>query len=179
MKSFSHVRLFVTPWTVAHQAPLSMRFSRQEYWTGLPFSSPGDLPDPGIEPKCPTLQAEALTSEPPGKPKPPSCPLTAHKNLFPFNIESLGLNFPTLFQIILFHWDELQTLCAYSLLSFLSRAYKAICLSSRDIPPPWVGCWVGTAALGLLGLSLSVESLSCEQTEMNVIPQSVIGSLVE
>ena len=46
----SHVRLFVTPWTVAHQAPLSMGFSRQEYWSGLPFPSPGDLPDPGIEP---------------------------------------------------------------------------------------------------------------------------------
>ena len=48
----------VTPWTVACQAPLSMRFSRQEYWSGLPFPSPGDLPDPGIEPGSPTLQAE-------------------------------------------------------------------------------------------------------------------------
>ena len=46
----SHVRLFATPWTVAHQAPLSMAFLRQEYWSGLPFLSPGDLPDPGIEP---------------------------------------------------------------------------------------------------------------------------------
>jgi len=64
----SHVRLFVTPWTVAHQAPLSMGFSRQEYWSGLPFPSPGDLPDPGIEPRSPTLQAYALTSESPGKP---------------------------------------------------------------------------------------------------------------
>ena len=60
--------LFVTPWTVAHQAPLSMGFSRQEYWSGLPFPSPGDLPDPGIEPRSPTLQADALTSDPPGKP---------------------------------------------------------------------------------------------------------------
>ena len=50
----SHVRLFVTPWTVAHQAPLSIEFSRQEYWSGLPFPSPGDLPDPGIEPTSPT-----------------------------------------------------------------------------------------------------------------------------
>ena len=56
------------PWTVAHQAPLSMGFSRQEYWSGLPFPSPGDLPNPGIEPRSPTLQADALTSEPPGKP---------------------------------------------------------------------------------------------------------------
>ena len=48
VKSLSHVRLFGTPWTVAFQAPLSMGFSRQEYWSGLPFPSPGDLPDPGI-----------------------------------------------------------------------------------------------------------------------------------
>ena len=57
-----------TPWTVAHQAPLSMEFSRQEYWSGLPFPSPGDLPDPGIEPWSPAFQADALPSEPPGKP---------------------------------------------------------------------------------------------------------------
>ena len=67
MKSLSRVQLFVTPWTVAHQAPLSVRFSRQEYWRGLPFPSPGDLPDPGIESRSLTLQADALTSEPPGK----------------------------------------------------------------------------------------------------------------
>ena len=58
---------FATPCTVAHQAPLSMGFSRQEYWGGLPFPSPGYLPDPGIEPRSPALQADALTSEPPGK----------------------------------------------------------------------------------------------------------------
>ena len=63
MKSLSRVRLFATPWTVAHQAPLSMEFSRQEYWSGLPFPSPGDLPDMGIEPGSPTLQADALPSE--------------------------------------------------------------------------------------------------------------------
>ena len=67
VKSLSHVQLFATPWTVAYQAPLSMEFSRQEYWSGLPFPSPGDLPDPGIEPGSPTLQADALPSEPPGK----------------------------------------------------------------------------------------------------------------
>ena len=68
MKSLSRVRLFGTPWTVAYQAPLSMGFSRQEYWSGLPFPSPGDLPNPGIKPGSPALQADALTSEPPGKP---------------------------------------------------------------------------------------------------------------
>ena len=68
VKSLSRVRLFVTPWTVAHQDPPSMGFSRQEYWSGLPFPSQGDLPDPGIEPRSPASQADALTSEPPGKP---------------------------------------------------------------------------------------------------------------
>ena len=69
VKSLSHVRLFATPWTVAYQASPSMGFSRQEYWSGLPFPSPGDLPNPGIKPGSPTFQADALTSEPPGKTK--------------------------------------------------------------------------------------------------------------
>ena len=60
--------LLVTPWTVYYQAPPSMGFSRQEYWSGLTFPSPGDLPDPGIEPRSPTLQADSLPSEPPEKP---------------------------------------------------------------------------------------------------------------
>ena len=55
VKSLSRVRLFVTPWTVPHQAPLSMGFSRKQYWSGLTFPSPGDLPDPGIEPGSPAL----------------------------------------------------------------------------------------------------------------------------
>ena len=59
VKSLSHVRLFATPWTVAYQASLSMGFSRQEYWSGLPFPSLGDLPDPGIEPRSPALEADA------------------------------------------------------------------------------------------------------------------------
>ena len=60
VKSLSLVWLSATPWTVAHQAPPYMGFSRQEYWSGLPFPSPGDLPDPGIEPRSPSLQADAL-----------------------------------------------------------------------------------------------------------------------
>ena len=59
---------FVTPWTVAHQAPLSMRFPRQEYWSELPFPSPGDLPDAGIELRSPALAGGFFTIEPPGKP---------------------------------------------------------------------------------------------------------------
>ena len=57
-----------TPWTVALQAPLSMGSSRQEHWSGLPFPSPGDLPNPGIEPGSPALQADSLPTELPGKP---------------------------------------------------------------------------------------------------------------
>ena len=60
--------IFATPWTVAHQAPPSMGFSRQEYWSRLPFPTPGDLPNPGMESRSPAVQADALTSEPPGKP---------------------------------------------------------------------------------------------------------------
>ena len=67
VKSLSHVRLFATLWTVAHQAPPSMGVSRQEYWSGLPLPSPGDLLNPGIELGSPALQADALTSEPLGK----------------------------------------------------------------------------------------------------------------
>ena len=66
MKSLTRVRLFATPWTVACQAPPSIGFSRQEYWGGLPFPSPEDLPDPGTEPWSPALQADSLTSEQPG-----------------------------------------------------------------------------------------------------------------
>ena len=68
VKSLSPVRLYATPRTAAYQAPPSMRFSRQEYWSGLPFPSPGNLPNPGNEPRSPALEADTLTSEPPGKP---------------------------------------------------------------------------------------------------------------
>ena len=68
VKLLIHLRLFATPWTVAYQAPQSMGFSRQEYWSGLPFPSQGELPDPGIESWSPALQADALPFEPPRKP---------------------------------------------------------------------------------------------------------------
>ena len=66
VESLSCVQLFVTPWTGVCQAPLSMGFSKQEYWSGLPFPYPGDLPDPGIDPRSPTFQAHSLPSEPLG-----------------------------------------------------------------------------------------------------------------
>ena len=72
LSRFSHVRLCATLWTVAHQASLSMGFSRQEYWSGLPFPSPGDLPNPGVKPASltPNLcwQVGCLPLAPPGKP---------------------------------------------------------------------------------------------------------------
>ena len=67
--SLSRVQVFVTPWTVALQAPLSLGFSRQEYWSELPCPLTGDLPKPGIKPRSPALQVDSLPSEPPGKPK--------------------------------------------------------------------------------------------------------------
>ena len=67
-KLLSHIQVFATTWTVARQAPLSMGLSKQKYWSGLSFPSPGDLLDPGIELRSPALQAESLLSEPPGKP---------------------------------------------------------------------------------------------------------------
>ena len=66
--SLNHVQLFVSPWTVACQAPPSVGFSRQEYWSGMPFASSGDFPDPGIKPRSSALQADSLSSEPPGNP---------------------------------------------------------------------------------------------------------------
>ena len=64
----NHVRFFVTTLTVAHQAPLSVEFSRQEYWRGLPFPTPGDVPDSGIEPMFPEVAGRFFTTVPPGKP---------------------------------------------------------------------------------------------------------------
>ena len=64
----SHLQLFVTPWTIACQTPLSMEFPRQEYWNWLPFPSPGDLPDPGSEPTSPALADRIFTTESPAKP---------------------------------------------------------------------------------------------------------------
>ena len=93
-KLLSCVRLFATAWTVAHQAPLSMEFSRQEYWSGLPFPSPGDLLDPGIEPGSPALQADALPSEPPGNPV-----FLIYWSYISFLFLSLSSSFPGILEI--------------------------------------------------------------------------------
>ena len=103
------VRLFVTPWTVALQAPLSMGFSRQEYRSGSSFPSPGDLSNPGTEPRSPALQADYLSSEPPGKSRVPSHP---QKNIAPSNnppgsrpsFIHWELFIHTLFSVCVFRW---------------------------------------------------------------------------
>ena len=85
----SHIRLFATPWTAIHQAPLSMEFSRQEYWSGLPFSPPGDLLDPEIKPESPGLQADSSPTEPPGKPSQQT--KDALNQGFPRNMDHMGI----------------------------------------------------------------------------------------
>ena len=69
MATHSSILAWEIPWTVAHQASLSIEFSRQEYWSGLPFPPPRDLPDPGIKPASPALAGKFFTTEPPGKPQ--------------------------------------------------------------------------------------------------------------
>ena len=91
VKLLSCVHLFATPWTVIYHAPLSMESFRQEYWSGLPFPSPGDLPDPGIKPRSPALWADAFPSEPPGK-------LSVRKGY----IKSHKENDPNLYLILIF-----------------------------------------------------------------------------
>ena len=86
---FSHVQLFVTPWSLASQVPVSMEVSRQEYWSRLPSPSPGDLPDPRMEPGSPTKQVGSLPSEPPGK---PSALLHGHRLCFGSPGFSIKLN---------------------------------------------------------------------------------------
>ena len=102
VKSLSRVLRFATLWTVAYQAPPSMGFSRQECWSGLPFPSPGDLPDPGMEPGSPALRADALSSEPPGKPtfQWGICQKSSHwdKGYFLYILQPIGNN--CIFRII-------------------------------------------------------------------------------
>ena len=110
----SRVQLFATPWTAVHQAPLSMRFSRQGYWSGLPFPSPGDLPNPGIKPGFPALQADSLLTELQGKPrtwKQPRCPLTDEwikKLWYIYTMEYYSAIKRNGFETVLMRWMNLE-----------------------------------------------------------------------
>ena len=106
VKSLSHVWLFATPWTVAYQAPPSMG-SRQEYWSGLPFPSPGDLTNSGIKPGSPAFQADALTSEPPGKP-------TVKQEVLPY------------FRVIFFQSEKLFSLYLFEVQKFRLEYTKTL-----------------------------------------------------
>ena len=110
VKSLSRVRLFAPTWTVAHQAPLSMGFSRQEYWSELPFPSPGDLPNPGIKPGSPMLQADALRSEPPGK----LCKIVSNSSV------NLRFEFEYHFKVVLCCELSALVLCHFFLVCFLT-----------------------------------------------------------
>ena len=111
----SHVWLFAIPWTVAHLAPLSMGFFRQEHWSGLPFPSPGDLPDSGIKPTShvsPALQADSLDTKPPGK---PPFAVTHTTNILSFSVA--GLVMP--FDVNVFWWTEVLDFIVVQLISLL------------------------------------------------------------
>ena len=95
LSCFSHVQLFATPWTVACQAPLFMGFSRQEYWSELPFASPGDLPELGIKLESPVLQTVSLPSEPSGKPRNGGNPTNQKHESWASS--SLGISFSDLY----------------------------------------------------------------------------------
>ena len=92
VKSLSRVRLFVIPWTVTYQAPPSMGFSKQEYWKGLPFPSPGELPNPGTELSSLALASVFFTTEPPGAPTWMSTQAKMHLRLVSFSVYKLHVN---------------------------------------------------------------------------------------
>ena len=143
VKSINRVQLFVTPWTVAHQVSPSMKFSRQEYWSGLPFPSPEDLPDPGIEARCPASQVDALPLEPPAIWAPacdpsvgtlgslwqdPVCVTPVHPLLF--SSEALGMRACP----YVASPEASQVLLAFPVSRF---SYITFLLSLRDKHPTW------------------------------------------
>ena len=132
-KSLSRVQLFVTLWTLAHQAPSSVGFPRQAYWNGLPFSYPGDLPDPGIELRS-LLQAYSLPSEPPGNPIYEILPYIRYIYIYMYIL------FQILFNYRLLQDTEYSFLC-YTLGSCLSILYIVVCscespILNLSLPPP-------------------------------------------
>ena len=133
VKSLSRLQLFGTPWTVAYQAPPSMGFSRQEYWRGLPFPSPGDLPNPGIEPRSPTFQADALTSEPPGKPKEGTMQITGSVRSYEWRKAWRLDNTRIMVGVVNVGGKE-------KLISYYGRRVINFCLEDVDLKP--IDCWL-------------------------------------
>ena len=120
---FSLVWLFVTLWTVACQAPLSMGFSRQEYWSGLPCCPPGDLPNPGIKPRSPAFQVDSLPSEPPGS-------ITISFIILVYYDISLTINFNVAYLILKFRW-----VCLLAYIYICIYIYILTCIICSDLRP--------------------------------------------
>ena len=148
VKSLSRVRLFAAPWTIAYQDPLSMGFSRQEYWSGLPFPSPGDLPNPGIEPRSPALQADASPSKP---------LLQLSKPLIQFSI--VGWSYvPSL----LFTWGQTMVEVVKIMATSFKRSHA--CIATLSDPSCAAGhCWP-TPLPETPGHSCKSGSVSCGVT---------------
>ena len=142
----NHVWLFATPWIVAHQPPLSLEFSRQEYLDGYPLPFPGDLPDPGIQPVCLTLQADSLPSEPPGKPQHlPESPQKVTLNYFFHEIKCC---------IRPNHWPSAHN---YAVIAGGERWIISFQLvKSQVAPTQWSGSIFGQS---IFSLSLSLQML--------------------
>ena len=145
IESLSRVWLFATPWPVAHQASLSMGFSRQEYWSVLPFLYPGDLPDPGIEPMSSELQVDSLQSEPPGKSSRKATE-TQLKTVRVYTISSQGCShFPSLLICYPNHGathEDWHPCCQMRMTWFLrghgkKQAWKGIVKSNRNFNCKW------------------------------------------
>ena len=120
----SHVRFFVTLWIVAHQAPLSMGFSRQKYWSGLPFPPPGDLSDPGIECMSPVLAGEFFTTETPGKCPPSPLFWKVIKIIYSFVCLLLTYNWFTM--LYLYHCTARWSIYAFFFIFFSITVYPRI-----------------------------------------------------
>ena len=151
-QSFRPIRLLVTPWTVARQAPLSMGFSRQEYWSGLPCPPPGDLPEPGVEQEAPCTFCIAggfFTSEPLGKPQWP-CMLLQMAAFPSFEkLSNIPLYVNLTFSLFIHQWAFISF--AFMLLAAIGGHYNALCL---PVFWGWVGLCRNMRLIRLLPFSV-------------------------
>ena len=141
-----HAWLFAILWTVARQAPLSMGFSRQGYWSGVPFLFPGDLPNPGIEPRSPAWQADSLSAKPQGKPKNTGVgSLSLLQRIFPTQGSNLHLLYLLHCRWILYHWATGEALKCYtgSIITELSFTTKVEDLLQKRCSDLKIKCILG------------------------------------
>ena len=141
VKSLSRVLLFATPWTVAHQAPPSMEFSRQEYWSGLPFPSPRNLPDLGIKPGSPALQADALPSAATAAKSLQSCPTLCD----PIDGSPPGSPVPGILQARTLEWVAISFSNTWKWKVKSEREVAQSCPTLRD---PWIAAYQAPLSMG-------------------------------